>query len=746
MTQTPTANRIDLQVEGMHCGSCVQSVQRALADVPGVLDASVNLATQRARVEVSNAGMPVDLLLEAVRRVGYGARPIDGNGSMRRAAAGSAAPAPQTSEQRRALSLSLALGLPAMALHHVLGPLLHGSPLARGLITLVELALTAAMLFTVAGRPILLGAWRAVRHRTANMDVLIALGVVSAVAGSIVLWIVGRAAGQSPHELHFGAAAMILMFINVGRFLEARAKAGAASAVAALVARTPRTALRLHNGHVEEVSVDELRVGDRVRVPAHTYVPVDGRIIEGEGAVDESMLTGEAVPIDHKVGDAVFGGTLVAVGLLTIETTATGENSAVARIVRAVEEAQSGRTRAQRIADRVAGVFVPVVVLLALVTLGSWLFAGGEQAALRGLTAMIAVLVVACPCALGLATPTAVMVVTGRAAQRGILVRDAAALEAAGNVDIVAFDKTGTLTTGRMTVARVIDDPTGPATLNEREVLTLAASAEMYAQHPLAEAIRVKAREWDVEPIEPAHVQTFAGLGVRARIGEDDVWVGAAKFLESRHIDLEPVQDRLTQLSADGKTVVLVVVNEKIAGLIALSDRLRPRIGAVITELTNMEIGCVLLTGDHRRVAMAIGAQCGIAHIHAELSPEAKARHIKQLQQQGARVAMVGDGINDAPALARADVGIAIAAGTDVANAAAGISLVSDNLLLVPDAIRLARRAAAVIRQNLFWAFAYNLAALPLAALGHVRPEIAAAAMMFSSLSVVLNSLRLRRA
>lgn len=733
-------HKVVLRIRGMTCGSCAARVERALRSVESVSDAVVNLATETAVVQFG--GRPTDLgrLREAVRAAGYDAEPAEAGD--RTGDEGRVDRVGQVRYWRRALVYSLVLGLPTIGLHlagHALA--VHGE--ARGWVTLTQGVFVLAMVLSPAGRPILLGGLRAARTRSPNMDLLVAMGVTAAVVGSLVslLWV--PFAGD-----HFHAAAMILIFIDLGKYLEVRARGRACAALDALARRAPRTAKLMRGGGIVEVPVSTIRAGDRMRVSADEFVPVDGRVVEGSATVDQSMLTGESTPVEVEAGARVYGGTLVTSGSVIVEATATGAQSAVAQIARLVEQAQSSRTQMQRTADAVASVFVPVVIVLAATT-----FAGHWVAATAGtwshpawlaeaLSRTIAVLVVACPCAMGLAAPTAVMVATGNAALRGILVRDAAALEATGRADVVLLDKTGTLTTGRPSVTHVVEHGAG---LEARDVLRMAAAVEQFSSHPLARAIVAKAREWGLELERPESYEQKAGLGVTARLNGKSVIVGSREFLERNGIDCREVAERLERLTTDGQTAVLVGMDQQVAGVIALADRPRESAAPALDELDAMNIETLMVTGDDRHTAAAVAAEVGARHVRAELMPGDKAAVARELMRQGRHVVFVGDGINDAPALAAASAGIAFAAGAEIARETAGITLVGDDLRLVAEAMRIARRSVRVIRQNLFWAFFYNVIAIPLAAFGVLPPGFAAAAMMLSSLSVVLNSLRLQR-
>jgi len=780
MPKTPEP--IQLRIEGMTCGGCVARVERALQSVDGVAGARVNLTTAVASVEGGDATPNRQALIEAVRRAGYDADTFRSGDA---ATTGlDRTHSERLRRQKQALGQAIAMAGPIMALHW-LAPILQ-SHQGGGHVWphVIQALLCTLLLFSSAAAPILVGGLRALLHRSPNMDLLISLGVCVAYASGVV-----NLARGGLDSAEFDAAAMILAFINLGRYLELRAKHGAATAISALVRRMPATAQLVTPDGIQEARIERLKPGDKVRVAQDTVVPVDGTVVEGEGAVDESAVTGESMPRHRRAGDPVVAGSIVREGLLTVEATRVGAESTMGRIIRAVEEAQSGKTRMQRIADRVAGVFVPIVILLAAVTLvGTHWLAGSDWA--TAIQRAVAVLVIACPCAMGLATPTAVMVATGAAALDGILIRDAAALETAGRIDWMFLDKTGTLTTGLPTVQDVIG-----VGLGGDDLLRLAACAEQYSQHPLARAIVTEAKRRGLPLVAPSEFENRAGQGVVAKINSQTVHVGSVSYLECvlepPHPTLSPkgggggwprsfgpgevddsrsascprssphpppkeaghpssgldsVDETARRLAAEGQTVVLVAVDGTCVGAIGVADALRPYAREAVAALHRLGVLTAMLTGDHPQTAAAVARAAGISEVHAAMTPEGKLAEIRRRQEAGACVGVVGDGINDAPALAAADVGITFGSATDVALGAADITIVHDRLDRLPTIITLARRSVRIIKQNLFWAFFYNLAAIPLAATGRVSPGVAAAAMMFSSISVVLNSLRLRHA
>jgi len=739
------ASQIDFSISGMTCGGCAARVEAALRGVIGVAGASVNLMTESARVElatdVDSTADATAGLIAAVRSVGYDAQPRRSSSESARLAGEERRWNETHRRNRQAMIQAVGLALPILVMEHFRHRLWsHGSGQIPA--QLLQFILLGMLAISPAGGPVLAGGVRALLQRTGNMDLLITMGFVSAVVSSLY----GVFIARDESFVHIHAAAMILGLVCIGRYLEARARSGASMAIAALASRAPREALVLRDGEWKATPVEQIDRGARVRVVAPGVMPVDGRVIEGEGAVDERMLTGEPMPVRHGPGDAVMGGTVVVEGTLTVEAVATGATAMIGRMLSLVESAQAGRTRMQRLADRVAGIFTPVVIGISAITFVAWLMTGGGASA--GARAAIAVLVVACPCALGLATPVVITVAAAQAALRGILVRDPEALEGMGRIDTVVWDKTGTLTMGRPALEMV--EPM--AGFERRDVLMLAASAESQANHPLATAIVEAARREGLMLIAPKEIEVMPGRGVRALVGGKHVEVGReseppASAGGGMPADLSGAGDlpRTPDRGSDSATPVFVQVEGRLAGRMWLRDTLRPSSADAVARLKRLGIGSAMLTGDHAAAAEAVAREIGIAEIWAREMPDGKASRIQALRSQGRRVAMVGDGINDAAALASADVGVAFATGADVASEAADINLVGSTPHLVADAVQLARAGVRLIRQNLFWAFGYNIVAIPLAATGRLPPAWAAAMMMGSSLAVVLNGLRLPR-
>jgi copper-transporting P-type ATPase V len=720
-TASETLTQIEFTVSGMTCGSCAARVERTLVKQEGVERAAVNLATERAVVAFDPALLAVDDLVAAVGKAGYGLAPVT--------TAGSTEAAVDTEAEFQALWLrrvlvAFPLGVAVMVLSMVW---MH-EPWARW----AAFALATPVQFW-AGWPFLQQAAVRARSGAANMDTLIAIGTLSAYFFSAAQ----VAFGHRHTEHYFDSAALIIAFLLLGRYFEARAKGRASLAIRALLELGAKEATLVVDGEERTVPIDTVVVGDLLRVRPGEKIPVDAVVVDGASAVDESMLTGESVPVDKAPGDAVVGATLNAHGVLTVRATAVGADTALAHIVRLVEEAQGTKAPVQHLADRIAGVFVPVVLGIAALTLAGWWLAGEPG---QGLVAAVAVLIIACPCALGLATPTAIMVGTGRGAAMGILIKGGEVLERSKHIDTVVFDKTGTLTMGRMAVTDVVPAPG----VDAAELLHRAAVVEAGSEHPVGRAVVERARAEGLAVTPVADFAAVAGHGVTGSVDGVTVVVGRRALLADAWLVIsDEVAAAAERLEADGKTAVLAGWDGAARGVIAVADTVRPNAATVVAELRAMGIGCVMITGDNRPTAEAIAAEVGIDRVIAEVLPQDKVAEVRRLQSEGRVVAMVGDGINDAPALVQADLGIAIGSGTDVAIESSDITLLSADLDGVPTAIRLSRRTFRTILQNLGWAFGYNVAAIPLAIAGALNPVIAGVAMAFSSVSVVTNSLRL---
>ncbi len=709
---------VTFELEGMSCASCAARIERALSGAEGVAQAHVNFATARAEVAYDPSRVQPAQLESTVERLGY---------RIATDAAGSdEGDAVHAAEQRSWLwrvVLAWPLGVAVMVLSFTV----MEEPWARWLM----FALAIPVQF-VAGWPFLRNAAERARAGGANMDTLIAIGTLAAFGYSTVALLAGG-------DLYFDTAALIIAFLCLGRFVEARVKRRASSAIRKLLELGAKEARLLVDGEELLVPVEDVRVGDLVRVRPGERVPVDGVVVDGQAAVDESVLTGESVPVEKGPGDSVAGATIDTNGSLTVRATAVGSDTALAQIARLVEQAQGGKAPVQRLADRVSGVFVPVVLALALATFAAWALQGEP---LGGLVAAVAVLIIACPCALGLATPTAIMVGTGRGAQRGVLIKGGEVLERSRRIDTVLLDKTGTVTRGEMALTDVypLDGQ------DTRELLGRASAVEASSEHPIAAAIVAGARELGLAAQPAPAFESIAGRGAVADVAGDRVVVGRRALLAEHGLmgcaDLDAAAQRL---EAEGQTVVFAGWGGRVRGLLAVADTVKPNAREVVAALRARGLDVVLMTGDNERTARAVAGEVGIERVLAEVLPADKIAEVRRLQDDGRRVAMVGDGINDAPALAQADLGIAIGTGTDVAIESSDITLVSGNLEGVVYALDLSRRTLRTIYQNLGWAFGYNVAAIPLAALGVLTPIVASAAMAFSSVSVVSNSLRLRR-
>ena len=708
-----------LDLTGMHCASCVGRIERFLKKVPGVEDAAVNLATNRATVSFDPALASPEALVAAVEKAGYGAAP--------------AAVKPVQDAVRVDSALLNLLGAAALTLP-VLIVSMANMMLPHGILWLFA-GLTAAVVFGF-GRQFYVGAWNALSHGgAATMDTLVALGASAAFFSSL-----GQLIGARHPQVYFETAATIVTLILMGRRLEARAKRRASNTIQSLLSLAPTTTRQvLESGEERDVPIALLKSGSVLRVRPGEKVAVDGVVTGGASSVDESLLTGESLPVEKGVGDGVIGGTVNGSGTLLYRATALGADSVLARMVRLVEDAQGSKAPIQRLADQVSAVFVPVVLGVSLVTFLVWLL-GLHVGVAGALNPAVAVLVIACPCALGLATPTAIIVGTGRGAALGILIKNADALERAHKVRQVLFDKTGTVTLGKP----VLTDVVLHNGLDRAGLLRLAAAAERGSEHPLASAIVAGAEAGG--PTAEAFTNV-PGLGVRAEVGGVPVLVGTAALLEQGGIALSSgAAGDMSRLETEGKTSVLVAVGRDEAGILAVADTVRPGAKEAVARLQQMGLTVALLTGDNARVASAVAAQIGIADVEAGVRPDGKAAAVKRRQAMGVSVAMVGDGVNDAPALAQADLGIAMGRGSDVALEAADITLLRSDLDGVADAILLSRRTMKTIKQNLFWAFLFNAVGIPLAAFGLLNPMLAALAMAFSSVAVVTNSLRLRTA
>jgi Cu+-exporting ATPase len=739
---------VDIPVTGMTCANCAMTIERTLKKkVPGVVNASVNFASERASVEYIPSLTGIDEMIQAIEKAGYGAiRPDD---ALEGDDAELQARRAEIKDQTAKFAVGLAFTIPLFILSMGRDFGFFGAWAHAPWVNWLFLVLATPVQF-YTGWDYYSGGFKSLRNRSANMDVLVAMGSSVAYVYSLALLLVPGFG----HHVYFETSAVIITLIKLGKMLEARTKGRTGGAIRKLMKLRPKTAFIEVDGQEKEIPVSQVKIGDRIIVRPGEAFPVDGAVLDGESSVDESMLTGEPIPVDKQAGDSVAAGTINGEGRLRIEARKVGKDTALARIIRMVQEAQGSKAPVQALADRVAAVFVPGVIGIALLTFILWWLMVGEF--VPAMIRLVAVLVIACPCALGLATPTAIMAGTGKGAERGVLFKNSEALELASKLDTVVLDKTGTITVGKPAVVDMVCLDGNFA--NENEFLRLAASAERGSEHPLGRAIVAEATKRGLSLLEPKSFKASRGLGMSATVDGREVLAGKPGWFLEMGLDLGPLDQKLSSLQNQGKTVVVIGVENKIVGLIAVADRVKPESKDAIESLHRQNIRVVMLTGDNSRTAEAIASEVNIDEVVAEVRPEDKSARIREFQEQGKRVGMVGDGINDAPALAQADVGMAIGTGTDVAIETGDVILASGSLRGVPRAVQLSRATMRTIRQNLFWAFFYNVVLIPVAAgvlfpfeflppfLRQLHPILAAFAMAMSSITVVSNSLRLYRA
>ncbi|MEH7133102.1 heavy metal translocating P-type ATPase [Priestia megaterium] len=730
------SEKAEFAITGMTCAACSTCIEKGLNKLEGVTKASVNLALETASVEYSPSQIAPQDITQRVEKLGYGAKlkseEKEEEQSYREK---------ELSKQKGKFWFSLILSVPllwAMVSHFTFTSFI---PLPHMLMNpWVQLALATPVQFVV-GKQFYVGAFKALRNKSANMDVLVALGTSAAYFYSLYSSL--KSLGSSAHtdQLYYETSAILITLILLGKLFEANAKGRSSEAIKKMMGLQAKTAVVVRDGAEVEIPVEEVQKGEVIFIKPGEKVPVDGEIIEGQSALDESMLTGESVPVDKNVGDKVIGATLNKNGFLKIKATNIGKETALAQIIKVVEEAQGSKAPIQRLADYISGIFVPIVVGIALLTFFVWYIwiAPGEFA--PALEKLIAVLVIACPCALGLATPTSIMAGSGRAAEFGILFKGGEHLEATHKIDTILLDKTGTVTNGtpELTDVRIAQG------YKENELLQLVASAERLSEHPLAQALVAGIKNKGIEIQDPLSFEVIPGYGVKATVQERELLVGTRKLMNQYKVNIDTALEEMTNLEQEGKTAMLIALDGKYAGMLAVADTIKATSKEAVSRLKEMGLEVMMITGDNRQTAQAIAMQAGIEHVIAEVLPEGKAEEVKKLQQQGKKVAMVGDGINDAPALALADIGMAIGTGTDVAMEAADITLMRGDLMSIADAIEMSRKTISNIKQNLFWAMGYNTLGIPIAAVGLLAPWVAGAAMAFSSVSVVLNALRLQR-
>lgn len=734
----------EIPIEGIVCASCVQKIEKALLKIRGVAKASVNLATGKVRVEYLPSETNLEEVKRTIEQTGYKVFEVAGE------EAGEDIEQVIRRKEYKKLKLRFISGI-ILAVVIFLGSMRHWFPWVPGFLNnfFVLWALATPVQFII-GWPFLKGAWASFRHRNADMNTLIAVGTMAAYLYSVAATLFPsffKKAGIAP-AVYFDTSAFIIALILFGRVLEARAKGQTSEAIKKLMGLQPKTARVIRAGEEIDIPVEEVLVGDLILVRPGEKIPVDGIVGEGRSLVDESMITGESMPVRKAAGDEVIGATLNKTGSFRFRATKVGKNTALAQIIKLVQDAQGSKAPIQRLADVISGYFVPVVISVAIATFVIWFDFGPMPSLTFALLNFVAVLIIACPCALGLATPTAVMVGTGKGAENGILIKGGESLETIHRVDTILFDKTGTLTKGEPELTDIVPS----LSFKEDDLLKLAAAAEKSSEHPLGEAILKEARARNVEVDETDDFKAIEGHGVEAQIKGRKVVLGNSKFMGESGVDIQAWEKKAEELSAEGKTVIYAAVDGNAAGLLAVADTLKENSAEAVEKLKKLGLRVIMLTGDHPRTAEAIARKAGIDKTISEVLPEDKVHEIKKLQETGRKVAMVGDGINDAPALAQADVGIAIGTGTDVAMEASDITLIRGDLRAVVSAIELSKKTIRVIKQNLFWAFFYNVVGIPVAA-GVLypifrillNPIIASAAMAFSSVSVVSNSLRLRR-
>ncbi|KXY33901.1 ATPase P [Bacillus cereus] len=730
------SDKAEFTVSGMTCAACANRVEKRLNKLEGVNGATVNFALESATVDFNPDEINVNEMKSAITKLGYKLEvksdEQDGSTDHR---------LQEIERQKKKFIISFILSFPllwAMVSHFSFTSFIYLPDMLMN--PWVQLALATPVQFIIGGQ-FYVGAYKALRNKSANMDVLVALGTSAAYFYSVYLSI--RSIGSSEHmtDLYFETSAVLITLIILGKLFEARAKGRSSEAIKKLMGLQAKTATVVRDGTEMKILIEEVVAGDVVYVKPGEKIPVDGEIVEGKSAIDESMLTGESIPVDKTIGDVVIGSTMNKNGFLKVKATKVGRDTALAQIIKVVEEAQGSKAPIQRVADQISGIFVPVVVVIAIITFAVWMLFVTPGDFGGALEKMIAVLVIACPCALGLATPTSIMAGSGRSAEYGILFKGGEHLEATHRLDTVILDKTGTVTNGKP----VLTDVIVADGFHEEEILRLVGAAEKNSEHPLAEAIVEGIKEKKIDIPSSETFEAIPGFGIESVVEGKQLLIGTRRLMKKFDIDIEEVSKSMEALEREGKTAMLIAINKEYAGIVAVADTVKDTSKAAIARLKKMGLDVVMITGDNTKTAQAIAKQVGIDHVIAEVLPEGKAEEVKKLQASGKKVAMVGDGINDAPALATADIGMAIGTGTDVAMEAADITLIRGDLNSIADAIFMSKMTIRNIKQNLFWALAYNGLGIPIAALGFLAPWVAGAAMAFSSVSVVLNALRLQR-
>ncbi|MCY8857720.1 copper-exporting P-type ATPase CopA [Bacillus atrophaeus] len=729
--------KAEFQIAGMTCAACANRIEKRLNKTEGVSSAPVNFALETVAVEYNPKEVTINDLKETVAKLGY---QLEQKGE-----ADGETESPQKKEQRKQtvrLIFSAILSFPllwAMVSHFSFTSFIWVPDIFMN--PWMQFALATPVQFVI-GWPFYTGAYKALRNKSANMDVLVALGTTAAYVYSLYLTIQSMGAHGHTDGLYYETSAILLTLILLGKRFEAKAKGRSSDAIKKLMKLQAKTATVVREGQEQIIPIEDVMTGDLVYVKPGERIPVDGEVTEGRSAVDESMITGESIPVDKSPGDSVTGATMNANGFLKIKAVNVGKDTALSQIIRVVEEAQGSKAPIQRLADQISGIFVPIVLGIAVITFLIWYFWAAPGDVGEAISKLIAVLVIACPCALGLATPTSIMAGSGRSAEFGILFKGGEHLEKTHRLDTIVLDKTGTVTNGKP----VLTDAVAADGFEETELLRLAAAAETGSEHPLGEAIAAGAKEKGIDIPKLTRFEAKIGAGVSAEAAGKTILVGSRRLMESKGVQHEALLSQMSALEGEGKTVMLVSVDGEPAGLIAVADTIKETSREAVKRLMSMGLEVIMMTGDNCKTAEAIAKEAGITRVIAEVRPEQKAEEISRLQQTGSRVAMVGDGINDAPALATADIGMAIGTGTDIAMETADITLIRGDLNSIADAIRMSRLTMKNIKQNLFWALGYNTLGIPIAAFGFLAPWVAGAAMAFSSVSVVLNALRLQRA
>jgi len=738
-------NSVSLPVQGMTCASCVARVEKSISKINGIKNVSVNLATEKVSFEIDTEAAALEQVKETVEDAGYkiiiSSAADKSNNSSDSAEAKTELKSEYETQLKNDFLLAAFLSVPIIVLN--MGMMWEGFfdiiPLAQDLINKILLILTTPVIF-ISGKRFYKIFWKNLLHFTADMNSLVAIGTGAAFIYSMLITLFPDVFSGTPSNSHvyFDTAAVIITLILMGRWFESRAKLKTGTAIKKLLELKPQKVIVVRNNNEIEISIDELQVGDVVIVKPGAKIPADGKIISGFSSVDESMITGESIPVEKNVNSKVIGGTFNKTGSFEFEVAAIRDNSILGQIIKMIEAAQGSKAPIQKLADKIASVFVPIIIVIAFLTLVGWLTIGSADFS-TSLINFVAVLIIACPCALGLATPTAIIVGTGKGAQNGILVKNAESLELAHKIDTIVFDKTGTITTGKLKVSSVNTNG-----ISEKDLLQLVASLEQRSEHPVAQAIVNHAKESGINLIKPDSFDSLTGLGITGKVNGSDVSIGNSAIMNSNSIDYSSFENEINDLSQHSNTLIFTAINNQVKGIITIEDTLKDDSKEVIDNLKSMKLKTVMLTGDNYVSAKSVAEKIGFDEFNADVLPEDKIKIVSEYQKNEKVVAMVGDGINDAPALVQSDVGIAIGTGTDVAIESGDIVLMSGDINGVLKSIKLSRLTLKTIKQNLFWAFIYNIIGVPLAAFGLLNPMIAALAMSFSSVSVVSNSLRLK--